>query len=208
VFTSVYLTVGRALSIGVDELTDEMEQLQERMAAAGYTAGVNHLAVAGQTSDSVSTAPEPEREPESEKERSPLLWLTHKVLKRAQVQQAPEDYEQSRWAHIYLMLSKTGDPKVTKRYQTSTCKNYRRIGDQLYYRSVADGPLRLVVANNESQWDLINYYHTHVVGHGSGTRCCYELTRKFMWDKMQEMCQQVYDHCPACQRNTPRTARP
>jgi hypothetical protein len=25
---------------------------------------------------------------------------------------------------------------------------------------------------------------------------------------MQEMCQQVYDHCPACQRNTPRTARP
>ncbi len=73
-----------------------------------------------------------------------MLWLTHKVLKRAQVRQAAEDYEQSRWAHIYLMLSKTGDPKVTKRYQKSTCQNYRRMGDQLYYRSTADGPLRLV----------------------------------------------------------------
>jgi hypothetical protein len=58
-----YLTADRrALSIRVDELTDEMEQLQERMAAVGYTAGVNHLAAAGQTSDSVSTAPEPEPE--------------------------------------------------------------------------------------------------------------------------------------------------
>eukprot|EP01047_Picozoa_sp_COSAG01_P126324 COSAG01_NODE_55452_length_325_cov_0.548673_1_plen_75_part_01 len=38
--TSVYLAANRALSVRVDELTDEMEQLQEMMESAAYVAGV------------------------------------------------------------------------------------------------------------------------------------------------------------------------
>ena len=62
--------------------------------------------------------------------------------------------------------------------------------------------------NEETQWDLVNYYHSEIVSHGSPVQCMRQLQKSFVFDGMYKMCEKAYKHCSQCQRNVPRTARP
>ena len=75
------------------------------------------------------------------------------------------------------------------------CRQYVRRDNLLYYVDPRYQDPRLVVPNEETQWDLVNYYHSQIVSHGSPVQCMRQLQKSFVFDGMYKMCEKAYKHC-------------